>query len=159
MRHEVMFSGFGGQGVILSAVILGKAAAIFDNKYAVQTQTYGPEATLPDIYVIMSQQGYDKYGADAEKNAIMLIDSDLVHSKPACRYVEIPATKTAKEELGRVIVANIVMLGALVTATGIISKEAMEKAVLSSVPKGTEELNTNALRSGFKLGAIGGKNP
>ncbi|MEA2035027.1 MAG: 2-oxoacid:ferredoxin oxidoreductase subunit gamma [Euryarchaeota archaeon] len=180
MRHEVMFSGFGGQGVILSAVILGKAAAIFDNKYAVQTQTYGPEArggasmsaividdepilypevTVPDIYVIMSQQGYDKYGADAEKNAIMLIDSDLVHSKPECRYVEIPATKTAKEELGRVIVANIVMLGALVTATGIISKEAMENAVLNSVPKGTEELNTNALRSGFKLGAIRGKNP
>ncbi|NYT05822.1 MAG: 2-oxoacid:ferredoxin oxidoreductase subunit gamma [Methanomicrobiales archaeon] len=174
MRREVRFSGFGGQGIILSAVILGRAAALYDNKYAVQTQVYGPEArggasmsavviddepilfpkvTRPDIYVIMSQQGFEKYGVDAPEHAVMLVDSDLVHSRPAaCTCIEIPATTEAKKTLGRVIVANIVMLGAVVTATGVVSTAAIEKAVLDSVPKGTEELNIKALQRGFALG-------
>jgi len=179
MRHEVRFSGFGGQGVILSAVILGRAAAIYDKKHAVQTQVYGPEARggasmsaalidddpilypeviNPDIYVIMSQQGFEKYGLDAPDDAIMLIDSGLVHSRPSCRCYEIPATEEAKNNLGRVIVANIVMLGALVATTGVVSKEAIEKAVLDSVPKGTEELNMKALTRGFELGELAGDN-
>jgi len=173
MRHEVLFSGFGGQGVILSAVILGRAAALYGNKYAVQTQVYGPEArggasmsavviddepilypkvTSPDIYVIMSQQGFEKYGTDAPEDAVMLIDSELVFSRPQCPCTEIPATTEAKENLGRVIVANIIMLGALVTATGVVSEDAIERAVLDSVPKGTEDLNLKALHRGFELG-------
>ncbi|MBT8507978.1 2-oxoglutarate ferredoxin oxidoreductase subunit gamma [Methanomicrobiaceae archaeon CYW5] len=173
MRHEVLFSGFGGQGIILSAVILGRAAALYDNKYAVQTQVYGPEARggasmsavvidddpilypkvkKPDIYVIMSQQGFEKYGAGAPPSATMLLDSELVLERPECRYREIPSTKEAKDGLGRVIVANIVMLGAVVTATRVVSKEAIEQAVLDSVPKGTEDLNMAALRRGFELG-------
>ncbi|MGE5832305.1 MAG: 2-oxoacid:acceptor oxidoreductase family protein, partial [Methanomicrobiales archaeon] len=84
MRHEIRFSGFGGQGIILAAVILGRAAALYDGKHAVQTQVYGPEArggasmsaviiddepilypevSVPDIYVIMSQEGFERYGA------------------------------------------------------------------------------------------------
>jgi 2-oxoglutarate ferredoxin oxidoreductase subunit gamma len=172
MRHEVRFSGFGGQGIILSAVILGRAAVMYDNMYAVQTQVYGPEArggasmsaviideepimypkvTSPDIYVIMSQEGFVKYGAQAPENAIMLVDSSLVHSRPQCRCIEIPATREAKEKLGREIVANIVMLGALVTATGVVSETAIEKAILDSVPKGTESLNLKAMKRGFEL--------
>src|SRR5690554_3688265 len=98
MRHEIRFSGYGGQGVLLSAVILGRAAALYDDKYAVQTQVYGPEArggasmgqvviddepilypevTEPDIFVIMSQQGFEKYGIRAGKDAVMLLDADL----------------------------------------------------------------------------------
>jgi 2-oxoglutarate ferredoxin oxidoreductase subunit gamma len=173
MRHEIRFSGFGGQGIILLAVIIGRAAALYDNKYAVQSQLYGPEArggasmsaviiddenilfpkvTKPDIYVIMSQQGFEKYGINAPENAIMLLDSDLVHSRPGCTYYEIPATSEAKTNIGRVIVANIVMLGALVAATGVVTKEAIEKAVLDTVPKGTEDLNMKALKRGFELG-------
>lgn len=173
MRNEVLFSGFGGQGIILSAVILGRAAAIYDNKYAVQTQVYGPEARggasmsaviiedeevlypkvrNPDTYVIMSQQGFEKYGVNAGPKARMLLDSGLVFSRPECSYVEIPATETAKKKLGRVIVANIIMLGALVTATDVVSKAAIEMAVLDSVPKGTEQLNMDALNAGFELG-------
>ena len=172
MRHEVRFSGFGGQGIILAAVILGRAAVMYDNKYAVQTQVYGPEArggasmsaviidddpilypkvATPDIYVIMSQEGFDKYGITALGKAEMLVDSTLVHSRPSCRYIEIPATREARETLGRDIVANIIMLGALVAATGIISRTAIEKAILDSVPKGTEALNIKAMTRGFEL--------
>ncbi len=172
MRHEIRFSGFGGQGIILAAVILGRAAVMYDQAYAVQTQVYGPEArggasmsaviiddvpilfpkvTDPDIYVIMSQEGFEKYGRSPRPDAMMILDTDLVHSRPSCRYVEIPATKAAKAELKRDIVANIIMLGALVAVTGIVSPQAIEKAVLDSVPKGTEELNTKALKLGFSI--------
>ncbi|MDD1724942.1 MAG: 2-oxoacid:ferredoxin oxidoreductase subunit gamma [Methanospirillum sp.] len=173
MRHEVRFSGFGGQGIILSAVILGRAAAIYDQKYAVQTQVYGPEARggasmsaviiddepilypkvrNPDIFVIMSQQGFEKYGRNTRKDAMMLLDSDLVYDRPSCRWIGIPATGTAKKELGREIVANIIMLGALTGATTVVSEEALEKAILDSVPKGTEDLNIRAMKRGHELG-------
>ncbi|HMA04355.1 MAG TPA: 2-oxoacid:ferredoxin oxidoreductase subunit gamma [Methanomicrobiales archaeon] len=172
MRHEIRFSGFGGQGIILAAVILGRAAALYDGKHAVQTQVYGPEArggasmsaviiddepilypevSVPDIYVIMSQEGFERYGAKAPKDAVMLIDSDMVEGRPACSFREIPATSEARNTLGKVIVANIVMLGAVVAATGIVSDEAIEKAVLDSVPKGTEKLNLAALKRGMEL--------
>jgi 2-oxoglutarate ferredoxin oxidoreductase subunit gamma len=172
VRHEIRFSGFGGQGIILAAVILGRAAALYDGKYAVQTQVYGPEArggasmsavviddepilypevSVPDTYVIMSQEGFERYGAKAPKKAVMLIDSDMVEGRPECAFHEIPATSEARNTLGKVIVANIVMLGALVAATGIVSEGAIEKAVLDSVPKGTEKLNLSALRRGIEL--------
>jgi 2-oxoglutarate ferredoxin oxidoreductase subunit gamma len=173
MRKEVRFSGFGGQGIILSAVILGRAAVMYDNKFAVQTQVYGPEArggasmsaliideaeilypkvSSPDIYVIMSQEGFEKYGADAQDPAVMLVDSTLVHSRPGCRCIEIPATREAKQTLKKDIVANIVMLGALVAFTHVVSETALEKAILDSVPKGTEELNRKAMELGLELG-------
>jgi 2-oxoglutarate ferredoxin oxidoreductase subunit gamma len=172
MRHEVRFSGFGGQGIILSAVILGRAAALYDNRYAVQTQVYGPEARggasmsqviiddqpilypkvkTPDLFVIMSQEGFEKYGKTAGKDATMLVDSSLVHDRPSCRCIGIPATQEAKKQLGRDIVANIIMLGSLVTASGVVSVGALEKAILASVPKGTEDLNLKAMRLGFEL--------
>jgi 2-oxoglutarate ferredoxin oxidoreductase subunit gamma len=101
----------------------------------------------------MSQEGFEKYGADASNPAVMLVDSTLVHTRPACRCIEIPATKEAKASLGRDIVANIVMLGALVRATHIVSETALEKAILDSVPKGTEDLNIRAMKKGIELAA------
>jgi 2-oxoglutarate ferredoxin oxidoreductase subunit gamma len=181
MRHEIRISGFGGQGIILSAVILGRAAVMYDNKFAVQTQVYGPEArggasmsaliidddsilfpkvTNPDIFMIMSQEGFEKYGANAPESAVMVLDSSLVHSRPKCAYYEIPATQEAKQTLGRDIVANIVMLGALIAATKIVGETALEKAILDSVPKGTETLNTKAMKKGIELAAqAGSKKP
>jgi 2-oxoglutarate ferredoxin oxidoreductase subunit gamma len=81
----------------------------------------------------------------------MLIDSDMVEGRPGCTFHEIPATSEARNNLGKVIVANIIMLGALVAATGIVSEGAIEKAVLDSVPKGTEKLNLAALKRGMEL--------
>ncbi|MDI9632782.1 MAG: 2-oxoacid:ferredoxin oxidoreductase subunit gamma [Methanolinea sp.] len=177
MRHEVRFSGFGGQGIILSAVILGRAAVMYDGNYAVQTQVYGPEARGgasmssviidespilypkvrdPDILVIMSQEGFEKYGVQVKESALMILDSTLVRSRPRCRYIEVPATAEAKNTLGREIVANIIMLGALVRATGIVREESLEKAILDSVPKGTETLNMKAMKRGMELVGAGG---
>jgi 2-oxoglutarate ferredoxin oxidoreductase subunit gamma len=110
-----------------------------------------PKVTTPDIYVIMSQEGFEKYGVDAKGEAVMLIDSTLVHSRPKCRCIEIPATRQAKQVLGKDIVANIVMLGALVAATHVVTETALEKAILDSVPKGTEVLNQKAMKMGFEL--------
>jgi 2-oxoglutarate ferredoxin oxidoreductase subunit gamma len=173
VRNEIRFSGFGGQGIILSAVIIGRAAVMYDSKFAVQTQVYGPEArggasmsaviiddeeilypkvADPNIYVIMSQEGFEKYGAEAEDPAIMLVDSTLVHSRPKCRCIEVPATREAKQTLKKDIVANIVMLGALVAATHVVSEESLKKAILDSVPKGTEDLNLKAMQLGLQLG-------
>lgn len=172
MRHEVRFSGFGGQGIVLSAVILGRAAALYDGKYAVQTQVYGPEARggasmssvviddspilypivkNPDVYVIMSQEGFERYGVNVSPHAVMVIDSDMVKGRPPCTYYEIPATSEAKKTLGKVIVANIVMIGALIAITKVVSESAIERAVRDSVPKGTEELNIKALIRGREL--------
>jgi 2-oxoglutarate ferredoxin oxidoreductase subunit gamma len=172
MRHEIRFSGFGGQGIILSAVIVGRAAALYDQKYAVQTQVYGPEARggasmsaviiddepilypkvrNPDIFVIMSQEGYLRYGADAPEHATMILDTDMVQGRPACIWYGIPATSEAKTAFGKVIVANIIMIGALVGATRVVGNEAIEKAVRESVPRGTEDLNLRALKRGMEL--------
>jgi 2-oxoglutarate ferredoxin oxidoreductase subunit gamma len=99
----------------------------------------------------MSQEGFEKYGIQASGTAVMLVDSSLVHSRPSCRCIEVAATREARETLGRDIVANIIMLGALVAATGVVSREAIEKAILDSVPKGTEALNLKAMKRGFEL--------
>ncbi|MCP1715048.1 2-oxoglutarate ferredoxin oxidoreductase subunit gamma [Methanocalculus alkaliphilus] len=177
MKHEVKFTGFGGQGIVLSAVVVGRAATMYDGKHAIQSQSYGPEARggtssstviisdepiqypkvlEPTIYVIMSEAGFLKFGAHASSEAVMILDSGMVQSRPAFPCVEIPATIKSKEILGKPIFANIIMLGALVAATGVVSEEAMQKAVLDTVPKGTEDLNIKALRLGIELASGGG---
>ncbi|MDD2248731.1 MAG: 2-oxoacid:acceptor oxidoreductase family protein [Methanocorpusculum sp.] len=172
MKSEIRFSGLGGQGIITAAVILGRAAALYGNKYVVQTQSYGPEArggasasaviisddpihypkvTDPDVYAIMSQEAYNKYGSHVKNDAVMLLDPGYVTSRPACRYYEVPATAEAKSQLGKTVFANVIMLGGILEATGIVSYDALEHAVLDSVPKGTEENNKRALAIGQEL--------
>ena len=171
MRKEFLFSGSGGQGVITASIILAEAA-LYDGLVATQTQAYGPEArggsaraeaivsdepihypkvTEPETYVIMSQAAYDKYGVSAHGDNLMLIDPGYVTSRPDCRYFEVPATSEAKKQLGKPVFANVVMLGALLEATGVVSYDALEHAVLDSVPKGTEEKNKQALEIGREL--------
>ena len=172
MRHEIRFSGLGGQGIITAAVILGRAAALYGGKHVVQTQSYGPEArggasasaviisdepifypkvTNPEVYVIMSQEAYNKYGAEAPEDALMLLDPGYVTSRPACPFYEVAATAEAKKQLGKPVFANVIMLGGLLEATGILTYDALEHAVLDSVPKGTEENNKRALAIGMEI--------
>jgi 2-oxoglutarate ferredoxin oxidoreductase subunit gamma len=177
-RSDVKLGGFGGQGIVLSGYILGKAASIFDNKEAVLTQSYGPEARggacsadvvisegsvdypyLKDIQilVVMSQEAYTSYTRHLGKGKKLLIDEDLVElDKKECerkkwQVFRIPATRIA-EELGKKIVANIVMLGFFTAVTDVVSYGAMKSAILSSVPKGTEKLNEGAFSKGYEYG-------
>lgn len=170
-RREVRFTGFGGQGMGVVGYILGRAAAVYDGKSATMTQSYGPEARggasstqiiisdgpifypyviEPDVLVGMSQEGYDKHRTNLAKDSFLLYDEDLVTLAPdekAKNIFKIPATRFA-EELGRKVVANIVMLGFFSALTGVVSNEALKKSIADSVPKGTEELNLKAYEKG-----------
>lgn len=174
-RTEIRLSGFGGQGIIKMGYIIGEAVAIHDGKNATFTQSYGPESRggaaaaqvvisdepisyphviAPAILVVMSQGAYSKYVPGFRKDGLLIIDEDLVQTDEAVesvRLLSIPATRLA-EELGRKMVANVVMLGFLTAVTDLVSVEAMKKSVLSSVPKGTEELNMKAFERGYEYG-------
>ncbi len=173
MKTEVRLSGSGGQGMILAGIILAEAAGIHDGKNVVQTQSYGvearggasraeviisdeeivfPEITRPDILLAMNQPSLDKFLGSLKEDGILILDSTHVKS-PAdiqTRVYGIPLTELARKA-GGIIVSNIVALGALVGLTRVTSEEAMRKAVLSRVPKGTEELNMRALDSGLQM--------
>ena len=174
-RTDIKLCGFGGQGIILSGYILGKAATIYDKNEAVLTQSYGPEArggacsadvviseTQIDypylkrlnVLVVMSQEAFTTYTKGLPGGRTLLIDEDLVeidkkHGK--WKVYTIPATRFA-EELGKKIVANIVMLGFFTAVTEVVSYKAMKSAILSSVPKGTEKLNEDAFEKGYAYG-------
>ncbi|MFQ5638141.1 MAG: 2-oxoacid:acceptor oxidoreductase family protein [bacterium] len=175
MRDEIRFSGFGGQGVILSGILAGKAAALFDNKHATMTQSFGPEArgsacsaqlvlsdepvlypyiNKPNTLVSMSQDACDKFLPDLGKNGTLLVDEDLVKRVTAPGSVKkyaIPATRFA-EELGHKILANLVMLGFFSSVTGMISPESFKKALPGSVPERYLELNLKAFDKGYQFG-------
>jgi 2-oxoglutarate ferredoxin oxidoreductase subunit gamma len=171
-RVEVRFSGSGGQGIILAGVILAEAAAIYDDKNAVQSQSYGPEArggaskseviisdgdidypkaTNIDILLALTQVACDKYSGDIKEKGVLIVDSDEVVQIPEGDFTaySVPIFQTAKDKVGKLIVGNIIALGVVVGLTEVVSREAIEEAVLSRVPRGTEELNLKALNVGF----------
>ena len=175
MPMEVRLGGFGGQGIILSGKILGRAQAIYEGRQVSLTRSYGPEArggacssaliisespilyphvTRPSLMVAMSQAAYTKYHEELADGGLLLVDADLVDLDPDADQdvIHVPATNVATEELGLRIVANIVMLGAMAALTDVASVEAMRQAVLDSVPKGTEELNGKAFQRGYEVG-------
>ncbi len=174
MRYEIRLSGAGGQGLILAGVILAEAAAIYDGKNATQSQSYGPEArggaskseviiSDEDIYypkathinllLALTQEACDKYLADLQPGGTLLIDDLRVKDIPEGDFTvySLPILQTAQEKVGKIIVANIVALGALVEISNVVSNDALESAVLARVPRGTEELNRRALDAGVKI--------
>jgi 2-oxoglutarate ferredoxin oxidoreductase subunit gamma len=173
-RYEVRLSGSGGQGLVLGGVILAEAVALYEGLNAVQTQSYGPEArggaskseviisdaeidypkaTAIDLLLTLTQESCDKYSPDLKDGGIILADSRMVTKLPEGDYkvYHLPIIDTAKEKVGKVFVANIVALGAIARLVDSVSIESVEKAVLSRVPKGTEELNKRALKLGYEL--------
>jgi 2-oxoglutarate ferredoxin oxidoreductase subunit gamma len=182
MDRQIRFSGFGGQGVILMGIVLARAASLYEKtkaedgspraKQAIQTQSYGPSARgghskcdvkisdhqmlypfveIPDDLIIMSQQAYLKYIDDRKPDTRIIVDPDMVLELPKGDVYEVAATKAA-ESLGTRIVANIVMLGAFREISEIVSRDALEKALLDSLPPATHELNKKALLMGAELG-------
>ncbi len=169
MRKEIRIAGFGGQGIALAGYILGKALALYDDREAVMTQAYGPEArggasstnvvvadrpiAYPfvqdaDVLVAMSQEAYTKFRPAVKADALVLIDDDLVNPMEDDHPYRIPATRLA-EEMGRRIIANVVMLGFFTAVTQIVTRPAMEEAIKTSVPAKAANLNLEAFTKGF----------
>ena len=173
--YEVRIAGFGGQGVILAAMILGRAVSIVKNKHATLVQSFGPEARggacsaqlvlaeekvlypyvrHPDLLVAMSQEGLATYIGSLKPGGRLIYESDLVDISSVPAEVErcgVPATALA-ESLRRRIVTNIVMVGFIASVASVIGGDAARAAVLQSVPKGTEQLNGRAFDLGFEYG-------
>ena len=173
-RTEIIIAGFGGQGVILAGFILGRAA-LYDGKYATQIQSYGPEArggacrseviiadepidypgvVEADILLTMSQESFNKYINTLKSGGVLFFDADLVKVDKTLirgKAYEIPATRIASETFKRRIVANMIMLGALSSLTKVVTKESLEKTVKESVLGGTEGINLEAIKMGFKI--------
>lgn len=172
-RYEIRFSGSGGQGMILAGIIMAEAAGIYGTKNAVQSQSYGPEsrggaskaeviishnpidypkATSIDCMLAMTQEACTKYYYDIKEGGILLIDSDEVKEVPQGKFkvLRAPITGIAVQELGKSIVANIISLGMITELTGVVTHEAIEKAVLARVPAAFLELNKKALQLGFE---------
>ena len=181
---EIRVAGFGGQGVILSAILLGKAASIYENGFATMTQNFGPEArggacsaqlvlsdspvlypyvTRPDIMVVMSQEAYNRFAPELKPEGILIIEEDLVrvsNLNSDKKVYSIPATRIA-EELGKRMVLNSVMVGFFTAVTKLLTADAVRKAVADSVPPSFRELNLQAFEKGFEYGntALAGTPP
>jgi 2-oxoglutarate ferredoxin oxidoreductase subunit gamma len=172
MRTDLIIAGVGGQGSIMAGTLLGTAAVVYDNKKALQTQAYSselrggaavtwviisdeailyPRVAHPDILVAQAPQAITRYVSQLKPEGTLIVDSDMVKDSPRNGYtlIEVPATSIATKEIGSGIVSNLVILGVLIGATGIISPEAMEKAVRSSVPKSKIDINLQAFGRGL----------
>jgi 2-oxoglutarate ferredoxin oxidoreductase subunit gamma len=169
-RYDIRLSGSGGQGLILMGIILAEAIGIYDGKQVSQTQSYGPEARggsskaevvvsdeeidFPkamklDLLVCMNQKSCDDYYMDLKPGGILIVDSTFVTQVPYPAAYSIPFTRIAREKFKKEMVANIIALGAISKLTGIVSPRAIESAVLARVPRGTEQLNRGALKTGM----------
>jgi 2-oxoglutarate ferredoxin oxidoreductase subunit gamma len=166
---ELRFAGFGGQGIIRSGIILGRAISIYDNRYATMNQSFGPEArggacssqmvisdtkvlypyvSKTDFLVAMSQEGYAKFIDELKDDGVLIMDADLVKPETDKKIYDIPSTRIA-EELGNRIIANVVMLGFLTAVTKVVSVEAMKITIPKSVPERFIELNIEAFDRGY----------
>ena len=172
-QTDLTIAGVGGQGSILAGVILGTAAVTYDKKFAVQTQAYSselrggfaaawviisddpivfPRVTRPDVLVAQAQDSISRFGETIKPEGILIMDKDMVTATPegVKRIYGVPATSIARNQLNAPVTANMVMLGALCKVTGVVSRQALEKAIAKAVPKGKEKLNLDAFSMGFE---------
>ena len=171
---NIRFSGFGGQGIVLSGYIFG-VAAVLDGKKALQTQSYGSESrgggcrsdviisdeeiyelapSRLDVLIALSQAAYDAYLPALKDNGTLILEDDLVvagNGAPS-RTFRIKATDIAHKKFGRKIMANMVMLGFICAIIPAVSRDSLEQAILSNVPKGTEAMNQQAFEEGYRIG-------
>jgi len=159
-RYEVRIGGFGGQGVVTMAVVAGETASLYDKKYVVQTQSYGPEARggaskseivisdeeidfpkvqAPDVFVVLSRAAYLEYVDGLKDDGILIIDEDLVKIESdlpeTMKVYKIPATRLADKEVGSKQATNVVMLGAFAVITKILSIEGLKARIEDKWPR------------------------
>ncbi|MCF8041300.1 MAG: 2-oxoacid:acceptor oxidoreductase family protein [Desulfarculaceae bacterium] len=176
MRSEVRFAGFGGQGVIKAALLTAMAAGLNDDIEVAQTQSYGPEARggacksdvvisnaeidyvkALDIghFLVMSQPAMDRYAPELDLGKVAIIaDGTLVKTAPdgAGKVYFVDATARAEQDFGKVLFANIIMLGALAAISKVVDMEDLNTILEGNVPPKTLETNRKALRLGYELG-------
>ena len=163
--------GFGGQGIILSAVILGTTAVTKCNLYSVQTQSYGSEARggqcqaeliisdkpinspmseKKDILIALFQSALVKYLPTLKSDGILIIDPMLVNDTKSttARVLEIPATQIAIN-LGNRLATNMVVLGFLQEATKLFGRDELLEVVKESVSPKYLDLNVMAVDAGI----------
>ncbi|MCK8601182.1 2-oxoacid:acceptor oxidoreductase family protein [Desulfoferrobacter suflitae] len=173
-RCRLVFSGSGGQGVITAAIILAEAAVLYENLMATQTQAYGPEArggatrsdviisdapiyfpkvTQPNVLVCLTQAAYNKFYGIIRPGGLLLSDSKYVQmeTRVDARQVQLPMYQSVMDQIGKPIVFNICMLGAVLGLTQVIQPEAVMKALGTRIPAGFLDLNRKALDLGMKL--------
>ena len=171
---EIRVGGVGGQGIALAGTLLGKAAALHEDREAVFTQTYGPEArggasradiiisdspiaypfvTRPKVLIVLFQEAYEKFRPDFDPDGLLIVEESLVHpTEEDTAAVRVPAIRIATE-LGNKLAANIVLLGYLVGATELVSSNAMEESIRETVNERHLDLNLQAFRAGVDLAA------
>jgi 2-oxoglutarate ferredoxin oxidoreductase subunit gamma len=173
---EIRIAGFGGQGVIMCAQVIGRAASIVENGFATMTQNFGPEArggacsaqlilsptpilypyvSKPDLMVLMSQEAFVKFHQDIKPGGTLIVEQELVRvqdvAAPDVKVYAIPATRIA-EDLGKKMVLNIVMTGFFGAISGVLQRDSLRKAVEDSVPAAFAELNRTAFDAGYEYG-------
>jgi 2-oxoglutarate ferredoxin oxidoreductase subunit gamma len=170
---EIRIAGFGGQGVMLAANIVGKAACIYGGAYATMTQNYGPEArggassaalvlsdepilypytTAPGVLVALSQEAYSRFVPEMSPRGLLLVEEDLVRVSelpPAVRIASIPATRLA-EELGKKVVMNVIVVGFMAAQANLLTPDAFKRAIADSVPAHVRDLNLRAFDIGWE---------
>lgn len=171
---RIVFSGSGGQGVVTASILLAEAAVIHEGLNAVQTQTYGPEARggatradvvisqerinypkviNPHILVCLTQEAYNKFSGIIRPGGLMLTDSHYVKQarKVDARQVELGMYKAVMDQIGKPIVFNICMLGALIGLSGVVKAESVRKVLEHRIDPRFMELNKRALEIGLQL--------
>jgi 2-oxoglutarate ferredoxin oxidoreductase subunit gamma len=175
-RSRLVFSGSGGQGVITAAIILAKAAAIFENKNAIQSQSYGaaarggstrsdiiiddseiffPKVLQPNILVSLTQESYNKFASIIRPGGLLLVDTKYVsiEKKVDAKHIALPMFETVMKEIKNPIVFNICMLGALIEISELIKPESIIKVLETTIPEDFMDMNKKALDLGMKIGA------
>ncbi len=170
-RIEIRLAGSAAHNLALAGVILAEAAAIYEGKYATQSQSYGPEArstaskadviisqdviespkaSRVDLLLALTDEACRRYAGEMPEGAALLVDPDLVKEIPErkLRVCKLPLSRLAREQAGREALLNIVALGAVAALSGVVSQEALEQAVLARTPKGMEEESRRALHIG-----------
>jgi 2-oxoglutarate ferredoxin oxidoreductase subunit gamma len=173
-RIRLVFSGSGGQGVVTAAILLAEAAVLRENLFAVQTQSYGaaarggatradviisesninyPMVNQPNILVCLTQEAYNKYTPIIRPGGLLLTDPHYVkiERKVEARQRELPMFDTVMEKIGRPVVFNICMLGALIGLTPLVRLESILSVLESRLPTDFLEMNRQALQLGLAL--------
>ena len=174
-RTRLVFSGSGGQGVITAAIILAKAAVIYEGKNATQAQSYGaaarggatrsdvlisdldilyPKVMQPNILISLTQESYNKFAPILRPGGLLLMDSRFVtmEKKVEARHVDLPMFDTVMKAIGKPIVFNICMLGTLIGLSGLIKPESILNVLETTIPKDFMDMNKKALELGMQMG-------